>query len=90
MKLLLEEIDEKVINMIKIMRELREVIKHNIMITIAIAKGIVTANDVTLLKENGGTIELGNKWCESITKRIGFIKRKATTANPIIAPGLIS
>ena len=52
----------------------------------SIAKEIVTANDRTFLKENGGTIE----WCESITKRIGFVKRKATTAKPIIAPGLIS
>ena len=61
----------------------------NYNIIIAITKRIVTANDRTLLKENGGTIELGNKWCESITKQIGFVKRKATTAKPIIAPGLI-
>ena len=57
---------------------------------IAIPKGIVTANGSTLLKENGGIVELGNKCCESITKRIGFAKRKARTAKPIIAPGLIS
>ena len=56
---------------------------------IAIAKGIVTANDRTLLKENGGTTELGNKWCEFITKRIGFVKCKAATAKPIIALGLL-
>ena len=77
LKLLPEEIDEKVINMIKSMRESGAE---------SIAKEIVTANDRTFLKENGGTIE----WCESITKRIGFVKRKATTAKPIIAPGLIS
>ena len=57
---------------------------------IIIARGIVTANDRTLLKENGGTIELGNQWCKSITKQIDFAKRKATTTKPIIAPGLIS
>ena len=33
-------------------------------------------------KENRETIELGNEWCESITKRIGFVKRKAKTAKP--------
>ena len=37
-----------------------------------------------------GTVKLENKWCESITKRIGFAKRKATTAKPIIAQGLVS
>ena len=57
---------------------------------IAIAKGIVRANDRIMLKENRGTIELGNKWGESITNWIGFAKRKATTAKSIIAPGLIS
>ena len=64
-KLLLDEIDEKVINMIKSMWELGAVINYNIVI--AIAKGIVRANDRIMLKENGRTIELGNKWGESIT-----------------------
>ena len=27
--------------------------------------------------------------CESISKRLGYVKRKATTAKPLIAPGLI-
>ena len=57
---------------------------------IAIVKGIVIANDRTILKENGGTIELENKWCKSIIKQIGFVKHKCTTAKPVIAPGLIS
>ena len=42
-----------------------------------------------MLKENGGTIELGRKWCESIFKRLNFVRRKCTTAKPIIAPGLV-
>jgi len=42
-----------------------------------------------MLKENGGTITLGIKWCESISKRLGYVKRKATTAKPLVAPGLI-
>ena len=70
------------------MRELGALINYNIMITIT--KGIVTANDRTLLKENGGTIELRNKWFKSMTKRIGFVKHKATTAKPISTPSLIS
>ena len=88
LKFLPEEIDEKVINIIKSMRELGTLINYNIVITIT--KGIVTANDRTLLKENGGTIELRNKWFKSITKRIGFVKHKATTAKPISTPSLIS
>ena len=32
-----------------------------------------------ILKKCGGTIELRNKWCESITKQIGFAKHKSAT-----------
>ena len=60
--------------MIESMREPGAVINYNIMM--AIAEEIVTANDRTLLKENGGIIELWNKLRESVTKRIGFIKSK--------------
>ena len=70
------------------MRESGTVISYNILI--AIAKGIVTVSDRALLKENEGSIELGNKCCESITKRIGFVKLKAAIAKPIIASGLKS
>ena len=85
--LLPEEIDHKVIIMIKKMRESGSVINYNIMR--AIATGIIVTNDRTLLKENGGSTELGKKWCESISKRLGYVKRKAATAKPIIAPGLV-
>ena len=47
-----------------------------------------TVNDRALLKQIGGTIELGNKWWE--TKQMGIVKYKAKTAKPIITPGLIS
>ena len=47
LKLSPQEIDEKVINMIKNVRESGAVINYNIMI--AIAKEIVKANDMTLL-----------------------------------------
>jgi len=86
-KLLPEELDVKVIQMVKSMRQSGAVINFNIIL--AIAKGIILANDRTLLKENGGTVELGYKWCESLSNRIGFVKRKATTSKPVLAPGLI-
>ena len=42
--------------MIKNMRQDRCVFNHNI--TIAVGKNIVLANDQTLLKENGGSLNL--------------------------------
>ena len=36
------------------------VVNYNVLIVIA--KGIITANDCTLLAENGGMIKLGWKW----------------------------
>ena len=72
--LLPSEIDAKVIDMVKKMRESGLVVNYNILIAVAVA--IITANDRTLLKENGGTIELGRKWCESIFKRLNFVRRK--------------
>ena len=73
--------------MIKAMRESGAVINYSIMT--AVATGLIMANDRTLLKEYGGTIQLGFKWCESISRRLKFVKRKATTAKPLIALGLI-
>ena len=69
------------------MRESGAVINYSVMEAVAI--GIITANDRTLLAANGGHIKLGLKWCESLTTRLNFVKRKATTAKPLIAPGLI-
>ena len=85
-KLLPEEIDEKVISTIKSMRESGSVINYNIII--AIANGVIQANDCTLLKEYGGNIELRYQWCLSITRRLGFVKRKVTTSKLLLAPGL--
>ena len=58
--------------MIKKTRESGAAINY-IIITV-VATGIIIANDRTLLKENGGTITLGIKWCESISKRLGYVK----------------
>ena len=76
--LLPENIDEKVIAMIKSMRAAGCIVNYNI--AISIAKGIVLANDRSLLKENGGILEFHRTWCQSIFRRLGFSKRRATTA----------
>lgn len=85
--LLPENIDEKVIAMIKSMRAAGCVVNYNI--AISIAKGIVLANDRSLLKENGGTLEFHYTWCQSIFRRLGFSKRRATTAKQPVSPGFL-
>ena len=81
------EIDEKVLEMIRNMRNTRAVISFHTVV--GFATGIVLANDRTLLKENGGTVELIVGWCQSIFKRLNFVRRKSATAKPMITPGLI-
>ena len=85
--LLPAEIDSKVMEMVSGMRIAGAVVNYNILI--AIAKGIVIANDRTLLAEHGGPIQLGWRWCQSIFERMKWSNRKKTTAKPTIAPGLI-
>lgn len=57
--------------------------------TISIAKGLINANDRTLLKENGGHLEINETWAQSIHRRLGSVKRKSTTTKQPVAPGLI-
>ena len=73
--------------MIRNMRNAGAVI--NFHTVVGLATGIVPANDRTLLKENGYTVEFTVGWCQSTFKKLNFIRRKSTTANPLRAPGLI-
>ena len=81
------EIDEKVLEMIRNMCNEGAVISFHTVV--GLATGIVLVNDRTLLKENFGTVEFTVGWCQSIFKRLNFVRRKSTTAKPLIAPGLI-
>ena len=47
---------------------------------IAAAKGIIAHKNPGLLKDYGGSVELGKKWAESFLLRRGYVKRKATKA----------
>ena len=56
---------------------------------VCLTTGIVLANDRILLKENRGTVEFTVGWCQGIFKRLNLVRRKSTTAKPLIAPGLV-
>ena len=51
----------------------------NAKIARAAAKGIVKAKNRALLYENGGHIQLTTAWAYSLLKRMGYVKRKAST-----------
>ena len=60
----------------------------------AVAKGIVLANDCSLLCENGGYISLNADWARQILYRMDVSGRKmsprmATTARIPVAPGIL-
>ena len=61
----------------------------------AVARGIVMANDRSLLLENGGHISLSDDWSRKILYRMEqdgkkMVRRMATTAKIPVAPGLLS
>ena len=62
-------LNEKVLSMIKNMKQAGFAVNHNI--ALAIAKGIVLANDRSLFKKkkkkrNGNSLELSYTWCQSL------------------------
>ena len=61
----------------------------NYNIAIFIAKVIVLANDRSFLKENGGMLEFHPTWCQSIFRRLGFSKRRATTSKQSMSRGFL-
>lgn len=62
--LLPSKLEDKVLQMIKTMREAGCVVIYNISNTIG--KGIALANDQTLLKQNGGSLNLDFLWFQSM------------------------
>lgn len=76
--LLIGDFDDEVIEYIQQLRCAGGIVNRNIVI--AAAKGIISHKNPSLLKEHGGSIELGRKWAESFLHRRGFVRRKATKA----------
>ena len=60
----------------------------------SVAKGIILANDSSLLTENGGPISLSNDWARNILYRMDkegrkMTRRMATTSKIPVSPGLL-
>ena len=49
----------------------------------ACAEAIIKNKDSNLLSDNGGHIVLTSNWGKSLLRRMGFVKRKASTAAKI-------
>ena len=73
--LLLGSYDQEVANYLKSLRIAGGIVNRSIVI--AAARGIVSHRNPGLLKEHGGSIDLGRKWAESFLFHHGYVKRKA-------------
>ena len=82
--LLIGEFDQSVFEYIKQLRAAGGIVNRNIVI--AAARGIISHKKPSLLKEHGGSLELGKKWAESFLQRRGFVRRKATKAARKLPP----
>ena len=76
-KVLLGELDMKVQSYIQALSSAGTPIGSSVVM--AAATGIVMAYDRTLLHEHGGYITISKTWALSLRKRVGYVKRKATT-----------
>ena len=75
--LLGEKIDSEVQTIIRSMRDNGAVV--NTSIAFATATGVVNKREKSLLKQNGGSLELTKNWAKSILYRMGFVKRRGNT-----------
>ena len=72
-----EQLDAKVKNYVQALRSAGTPIGSSIVM--AAGEGIVRAHDRTQPVQHGGHIQITKTWALSLLKRMGFIKRKATT-----------
>ena len=75
--LLGNELDAKVIDRIKSVRQSGGIIDRHVVQ--CIGRAIVSVKEPLSLVENGGNIALTEGWAKSLLHRIGFTKRNATT-----------
>lgn len=70
-------LDSKVIEYLHSLREAGGVV--NTTLALAVARGVLRKNGPHLLPENGGNVVLGRPWAQSLFRREGFKRRRATT-----------
>ena len=92
LKLLPKEIMKKAIQTIKALRLKSTPISYNVIN--AIAKGIVVANDRTMLVEHEGNLKFTDNWARNILNEVRrsekkMVNRMAATSKISIAPGLL-
>lgn len=78
-KLLLgDELDNNVIRFVTTIRSSGGVV--NTAIVKAAGRGVVLSEDRSLLRENGGHIEITRAWALSLMSRMDLVKRKGTAS----------
>jgi len=55
----------------------------NTTVVMGAGEGVVKSRDANLLKENGGSIDLTKGWAQSVSSRMGMVKRKACSKNKV-------
>ena len=80
--LLGEDLDKQVRSYLIALRERGGVV--NTAIVLACADGIVKSNDSNLLACNGGHVVFTRSWGKSILRRMGFVKRRASTTAEVM------
>ena len=79
--LLGEKLDETIQGFIRETRKAGGVI--NTSVVVAMAMGIVSAKDPSLLHEKGGHLVITSSWAKSLLKRMGSVKRKSSNAGKV-------
>ena len=79
--LVAQKLDETIQGFIKEARKAGGVI--NTSVVVAMAMGIITSKDPSLLHENGGHLVITSSWAKSILKRMGYVKRKSSSAGKV-------
>ena len=79
--LLSEKLDETIQGFIRETRKAGGVI--NTSVVVAMAMGIVSAKDPSLLHEKGGHLVITSSWAKSLLKRMGYVKRKSSNAGKV-------
>ena len=76
-----DKLDDQVKNYVQYLRT--KGIPVNTAVVLGIACGIVKNHDSSLLASNGGYIVLGKPWAKHLLSRMGYVKRRGSTAAKI-------